>query len=422
MRLQFLTLLVAAPALAQGLPDFLAGAQAANLDVQQGAEARELAEAEFAQAWGGLLPSLTASGGWTHNQYDAVLTLPTATGAGDTVTIIPKNQFEATLRAEVPLLDPARWLRTASASASAQAAALREQATRVLVQRQVVSAFYGLVGAQAVLESARRSHEAAAAQVEVTLARTSAGVANELDLMRARAEVERTEQLVADAEALVAVGERTLETLSGVAPRKVPLLPDDDLHPEPPLESLEAGAAALPAVEAADGDARAAERLATAARLALAPTVNAQFTQRFTNATGFQGAAALYNAGLTFNWRLDVAAVQGLRAQAAQSRSVALAAERARQVVRDQAHADWHQVKAAVKKQRAAGAQVTAARRAAALARERSQAGVATQLEVLQAERDLFSAEVSAIQAASGLASARALLSLSTGRDVGGAP
>jgi len=56
-----------------------------------------------------------------------------------------------------------------------------------------------------------------------------------------------------------------------------------------------------------------------------------------------------------------------------------------------------------------------AARRASQLAHERSAAGVATQLDVIQSERDLFAAEVADIQASAELASARALLSLSAG-------
>ena len=84
----------------------------------------------------------------------------------------------------------------------------------------MVTAFYGYLGAKAVLESAQRSLALSQAQVEVTAARTTAGVANELELMRARAEVERNQQLVADAEALVANGARSLETLTGLEPRR----------------------------------------------------------------------------------------------------------------------------------------------------------------------------------------------------------
>jgi multidrug efflux system outer membrane protein len=284
------------------------------------------------------------------------------------------------------------------------------------VRRQVVTAFYGYLGARAVLESATRSLALSQAQVEVTAARTTAGVANELELMRGKAEVERNQQLVADAEALVANGARSLETLTGLTPGEVPLLPVDALEPLEPLETwLGKGVEGRPAVQAADSEVKAASRSSTAGALALVPTVNAQFTQRFTNATGFQGQSSLYNAGLTFNWRLDVPAVAGLRALRTGEETALIAAERARRQAADQLHSDWQKTKAALKKVQAARAQVVAARRAAGLAHERNLAGVATQLDVIQSERDLFAAELNDIQASAELASARALLAISAG-------
>ncbi len=407
-----MVLVVAAPALAQPLSDFLHSAERANFDARTSVQSRARAQAEFASAWGALVPSLTASGGWTHNQYDAVINL----GSSGSVVIIPKDQFDATLKAEVPLINPAGWLRTSAGASAAQAADRREAATREQVHRQVVTAFYGYLGARAVLESAERSRQLASAQAEVTQARTQAGVANELDLMRARAEIERTQQLVADAESLVATGARTLETVSGLTPGEVPLLPLDSLQNAPPLEDLLArGVDTRPAVQAAEYEATTARRNSTAATLAVVPTVNAQFTQRFTNATGFQGQSALYNAGLTFNWRLDVPAVAGMRSLNASQETTLISAERARREAADQLHADWQKTKAAVKKVAAARAQVKAVTRASSLAHERNLAGVVTQLDVIQAERDLFTAELNDIQASAELASARALLAISSG-------
>jgi outer membrane protein len=408
--------LVAANAGAQSLDAFLGSADRSNLDSRTSVQSREKAEAEFGQAWGALLPSLTATGGWTHNQYDAVITIPTGATTSNIVTITPKDQLDTTLKVEVPLIDATKWLRTSASSAASDAARERQASTRDQVHRQVVSSFYSFLAARALLESAERSLSLAKAQVEVTQARTTAGVANELDLMRSNAEVERNQQLVADAESLVATGGRTLETLTGLAPGEMPTLPVDDLHAAPALEELQGGVGTLAVVRAADADVTAASRTSTAATVALVPTINAQFTERLTNATGFQNANALYNAGITFNWRLDVPAVQALRAQHAAEATTLIAAERTRRQAADQLHGDWHKLKASLKKVQAAAAQVTASRRASSLTHERSAAGVATQLDVIQSERDLFSAEVSDIQARAELASARALLALSAGR------
>ncbi|MBK7865469.1 MAG: TolC family protein [Archangiaceae bacterium] len=406
----------AVPAGAQTLGDFLDSASRRNVDRQLAAEETARAEAEWSQAWSGLLPSLSANGGWTHNQYEAIVTLPTGPTTSQTVTIIPKDQLDAQLKVEVPLIDPARWLQASAARASSRAVAARELATRDAVARQVVVAYYRLVSARAVQESARRSLALAQAQVELIQSRQKAGVASELDVARAVAEVARNEQLVADAEVLADTSARALETLSGRTPGEVPPLAVDDLRPAPPVRELEQGLAGLPQLEAAHGEQLAAERTQTAAALTLVPTVNAQFTQRFTNATGFQGQPALYNTGVTFNWRLDAPAAFALKARSTAAHTAALQVEKARQQAADQLYSDWLGVRAAVKKVAAAQAQVTAARQATGLAHDRSGAGVATQLDVIQAERDLFSAEVNDIQARTELASARAALRLSAGQ------
>lgn len=405
--------LLAAPAGAQPLSAFLAAAAQHNLDARLGAEATRKASAEAGRAWGALLPSLSASAGYTYNEWDAVI--PAGPFSSEDVVIVPRHQLDATLRAELTLLDPGRWLSTAAAAASSDAARAREGGTRELVRRQVVVAFYAVTGARALLDSARRSLAVARAQLDFTQARREAGVATELELERAVAEVERNQQVVADAEVLEATGARTLASLTGLSPTALAPLPEDDLHDEPPLAQLESGLGALPAVEAARADATAAARSSSAAALALLPTVSAQFTQRLTNATGFQGAPNLFNTGLLLNWRLDVPGVQAVRAQAAASATAELNAEKAQVAARDQLHADWLQVRAAVTKVRAARAQANAARRAQALARERYQAGVATQLDTISADRDVFAAEVSDVRARSELAVARLALRLSAG-------
>lgn len=402
---------------AQGQPlrEFLASAEQQNLDAQLGAESRARAEAEWGQAWGALLPSLTASGAWTRNQYEAVIDVPSGPGQTQKITIIPRDQLEASLRVELPLVDAGRWVRTAAAASSARAAAERESLTREQVRRQVVTSFYAHAGARAVLESARKALAVAEAQLAQQEVRNKAGVATELELVRARAEVGRNRQVVADAEALVATSRRTLHSLSGLEPREVPPIAEDDLSAAPALEQLEPRVESLPAVRAATHEAEAASHTSLAADMLLVPTLNAQYTHRFTNATGFQNASDLYNAGLVLNWRVDMVGLQAMRAQHALEATAALNADKARQQARDQLHSDWLRVGTAVEKVRAAGAQREAAQRAASLARERYSAGVATQLDVIQSERDLLAAEVADIQARFDLAVARASLRLSAG-------
>lgn len=439
-------LVLASSALGQstGLRQFLEAADTQNIDRRISAQQREKAAADFRVAWTSLLPSLTASGGWTHNEATAEIAFPTFVNPAENMgqflkacqedsdcdgnqicssnhlcssktVIVPSDQLDAVLRFELPLVDTGRWFRTLAASSAQSSAEHREQMTRDFVRRQVAGAYYGYAAALAVRESARKSSGVAEAQLKLMEIRAGAGAGTELDLLRAKAEVQRTRQLVADTESLVATTRRSLQTVSGLQPPELVPLPDDDTRPEPGFEELEGRVEGLPTVMAADEDAMAASRMATASRLAWVPLINGQFTQRFTNATGFQGKAAVYSLGINFVWRLDVPTFMNFASQRAIESTANLAAERARLQSRDQIHSDWQRLTAALIKIVAAQAQVQAAARAAQVARDRYAAGASTQVDVIQAERDLFSAEVGQIQARTELASARASLHISAG-------
>jgi outer membrane protein TolC len=403
--------LVATSAWAQGVKDFLDAAEKQNVDRKISIEQRNRAAAEYRQAWTALLPTLSASGGWTHNQYNAEITTNPVTGTK--AIIVPYDQFDAAFRFDLPLIDTGRWFRMFAADKSAESAALREQVTRDAVRKQVVASYYGFAAALALRDSAKKSAGVAEAQLKLTEIRANAGTVTELDLLRSKAEVARTKQTVADAESLVATSRRTLRTLSGLEPPMTVAQPEDDVRPEASVDELEGRVEQLPAVLAADRDREAAGKVATSAKLALVPIVSAQFTERITNATSFTGQAASFNTGINLTWRLDVPTFMGMQAQDANEQSAVLAGDRARLQARDQINSDWQRLNAALIKIDAAKAQVDAAQRATQVARDRYAAGAATQVDVIQAERDVFGAEVSQIQARTELATARASLRIS---------
>ncbi len=429
-RIALLTgLAVSVTALAQtptgsSLKDFLDAADQHNIDRRISAEQRIGAAAQLTQAWTSMLPALTAQASWTHNQYPAVVSIPTGqvspTGMPITksATITPEDQLDGILRVDLPLIDTTRWFRTFAADANAQAAEQRELATREQVKRQVVGTYYSLAAAKAFLQSAQKSMSFAQAQLDLQTTRVASGVVTELDQMRAKAEVERARQSVADATAMVATTARSLRTLSGVEPGDIAGLPTDSLHAEAPLAELEAKIEDLPLIRAAEKDAEAAGQNETLSKLSLVPVVGAQFTERFSNATGFTGQVTSYNFGVNLVWRLDGPTIVSPRISQAQQNVAVLAVERNRLAARDQVHSDWQRISSTIIKVQATGAQVLAAQRALVLARDRYEGGVATQIDVIQSERDVFSAEVAQIQAMTELASARASLRISTGQPV----
>jgi outer membrane protein TolC len=403
---------LAVPAHATTLKELLDAAEKANVDRRISAEQRRKAGAELWQAWTALLPSLSAQGSWTNNQFPAEFAL----GPGaPTIVITPKNQLDFIGRVELPLIDTTRWLRAGAASAADDAAAFRDELMVDNVQRQVATTYYGFAAALALQASAKRSLGVAEAQNKLQDIRLSAGAATELEVLRARAEVQRNRQTVADSAALVANARRALLTQTGVDVGTSATLPADNLTPEGSLEEMESKTDQLPAVRAADKDALAASRIAVASRLAVVPIVNAHFTERVSNATGFIAQANSYTAGIGLLWRLDSPTFFGMSAQSSQAEIARLAAERQRLASRDQIHMDWQRLTAAIQKVAAAKTQVESAERAAQVARDRYVAGAATQIDVIQSERDLFSAEVNQIQARTELASSHVALQISSG-------
>jgi outer membrane protein len=433
-------------ALAQWAPlkAHLEAAETQNVDRRMAAEQKAKAQADANAAWTSLLPSISVSGGWTNNEFPAVLptgpVTPIALCQTDAdcgseqvcrdlngmkvcqkaLTVIPRNQFDANIRAELPLLDTTRWLRSFAANATQKAAEERELSARDQVRRAVTSAFFGYVGALSVLKAAKKSLSVAEEQARLVDVRYKVGAVTELETLRAAAEVARNKQVVADAETLVVNTRQSLTTLSGLEPQPDLEMPDDDLRPEPGIEELLQRVEALPGVKAADLDAEAAGNMATAARLALVPMVTAQFTQRLTNATGFQGTSHAFNAGINLVWRLDVPTFFNMSSASHLEQTARLGAEKVRLAARDTILADWQRFNAALVKIEAARAQVTAAQRAAAVARDRYNAGAATQLDLILSEQALFGAEVNFIQARGELAQARLLLRISAGLPLDG--
>lgn len=403
--------LVSLGARAENVKTFLEAAEQGSVDRKISIEQRNRAAAEYRAAWTSLLPSLSASAGWTHNQYNAEITLNPVTG--EKVVIIPYDQFDGAFRFDVPLIDTQRWFRSAASGALDDAAALREVVTRDAIRRQVVSAYYVYAGMLAVGDSARKSGAVADEQLKLQEIRAKVGTVTELDLLRARAEVARTRQVIADTVSSIANARRLVRTITGLEPPEQLPLPVDDVTPSLPLAEYESRIEQTPGVMVADKEALAASRAATGSRLAIVPSVSGQFTQRFTNATGFQGRGAIYTAGINLTWRLDVPTFMNMQAQGANEQIGLLAVERARLIARDQIHSDWQRLQAALSKIESARTQVEANRRAAQVARDRYAAGVATQLDVITAERDVFTGEVNQIQARAELATARTSLLIS---------
>lgn len=410
--------LPAAPALAlQPLADFLSGARRASVDDREAAVTALEADNDALVTLGHALPSFSARGTYTRNQYDVTIPFSLTPGAPPTVfTIQPADQWDAFLELDVPLIDLAAWTRARAAKAAARSASHAQRATLLQVEQQVAGAYYQLVGAEALRRSAQQTLQVSKDNLQLIRDRRSEGLTTELDVNRAAAEVETAKGSIADADLSSELARRALQTLTGLTPEGESSAAEDDLHDEPPLAQWEdTPEAQLPALQAAAEQTQAADLSRRSATFALLPTLSGAAQERFTNATSFVGQPAYYTLILALSWRLDVSTVATLKSQSEATEVARLHEERARLAARDQIHNAWQRVRADIIKSRAARAQVKAAALAAEYARERFAEGAGTQLEVVQAQRDAFGADVARIQADADLSYSRAVLRLAAG-------
>jgi outer membrane protein TolC len=396
----------------QPLESFLERAKTHSFDAREANATERQRASEADAAVGKLTPSFSARGVYTRNQYEAAVQLP---GTATRLVITPLNQLDAFLQLDVPIVDLASYHRYRAASALAESASEQKGATTIDVARSVARSYYQYLGADALVQSARESVKAAEANLKNVDDRRAAGAATDLDHERAAASVARSQQDLADAELSQALAGRALETLSGLSPAPAEPAPEDDLHGEGDLRSWLSLAATTPGQRVAQKLGEAAEQNRKAANRALFPTLAGSAQERITNATGFSGRTSAYTLQLVLAWRLDYGTIATSDAQSAALEVQRVRVERTRRASEDAAFEAFRRVEAGVAKSRSARAQASAAARAATLSADRYSAGVATQLDVTQAQRDAFLAAAAKIQADADLAFARASLRLASG-------
>ncbi len=398
-------------------PDLKALLAAADrqVDIRQQSATADEARADAAAAGLALAPSVSATGGYTRNQYEVILQIPDGQG-GYTVdaAITPKDQLEFNVTASVPLIDVGAWMRTSAALARAKAADATTDDTRTRVYRDVVSAYFQHAAAASLLDAAISTRDAAASDRERALARQTVGLATALDAARAEAAFRRAESQVADARQSVRAAVRSLRSRTGLDVDDPPALPDSTVD-ESPLDGWLAEVPSLPSVAAAEARAKAARADLAAKGAAFAPSVSAQAGERLTNAAAF-GEPAAWSVGVQARWTLAPADGASAAARADAVRAADAAVEAARRDAADAITAAWDRVEALNARVKASVAEDTASAHALDEARAQFEAGTATLATVLDVSRDALTAKATRIQAQGDLAAARADLRLLAGR------
>jgi len=330
------------------------------------------------------------------------------------VTLQLYDQLTAQFQLQIPIIDVQGWAAFFASEETARAADERVDSTRQDVRAQVIMLWHNLVAAHAVRDAAQHNLDAVAASRDNVRARFDAQVAPQLELSRAEAEVLRAQQTIADADLQITLAERSLLLLSGIQPTSASQTLDDDLHEEPPLEDYMSHAHEQPFVRAAARATHAAEMSVDSAWYGLLPTIAGTGREVATNAAGFSPStqwAILFTA----SWTLDFLRPAQIGLAGDQLASARAAEDGALQLAETRVFEQWHRVRSLrIAAQAAIGAR-DALQRADQDAHARYEAGAATQLDVITADRDLLQAEVARIQAIANLSIARHTLQLRAG-------
>ena len=398
-----------------------------NLTLAQARSRAEQAEALVRQAKAPLLPTLSATGSYVRNSDSATAPLgtilagqlPAGSPRPADIVIQPLQVWNATGALRVPIVNPTGWADLAQERRGAAAAAASSEAVRLQVRATFRQAAWSAAAADEIVAATERALESAREQARIAERALQVGTGTPLAVLQARTEAVRRESDLVRAQADQGRARLALGVLLGQARPVQVLMPD----PEPPgaLEDGALSAEALeqrPEVRAASEQVAAAERQLDSADTRFLPQLAAAgsaFVQDSPAPTGkYDGwrvslelSWALYDGGLRYGKRSQAqAAIAEARAAAAAQRvSVVQEVEDA---VRD--------ATVAVERLRLAVDQRSLAAETAATARRGFAGGVASSLDVLDANDRLYQSEVGLADARARLGGALAALERAVGR------
>jgi outer membrane protein len=385
----------------------------------------QIAHAQVDRAWGAWQPDVVANGQYDHTNGAASvdfrpllapLGLPLNAFGQQPLTIVGQNNWYGNGSITQPLFTPQGIFGIGAAKASAEAADRGADQQREQVLLSVARAYLGLQGLEGLLQAARDAEKVALRREEDAKARINAGTDVEIGLLRAQTETAGARVQIANI-----VGQQQnllplLEALTGetIAPMPFGQAPQLALPPDAGQEPWEESFA----VKSAVAQTSAAEQAIRVSEFGWLPSVAAVAKESYTSNEGFVGKNWTYdlmiNASLPI-WDHGARYAQGHEDQAKLRQAQAsLASSRAR------AKADWVGSKAnliaaqAVLDQSVAQEQL--ATRAQVQVEASARAGVATSLDLSDADQRKFAAQSAAAQARTALEVRKAEIAASEGR------
>ena len=394
------------------------------------AQAR-VAEVGVSRAYGAWRPDVSATGTFDHTSAPAEfdsgalirqlsqvfnIPLPPGTQLPPPTTIVAANSWYGTAQIAQPLFSPQGLFLIKPAKDGAEAAARGADEAREQVLLGVARAYLGLAGLEGLLAAARDAEKVALKREADARVQISAGTAVEIALLRAQTETAQARSTIAtldgQRESLLAllgglVGEPVAATSGAVDPD---FGPGGD-EAQSPWEATFQVHAAAAGVKAAQGMVRYDE-------FRWLPTLAGVVRGNYNSNGGFAGKNTSYDLILTATIPLydrgeRYVARREDEAKLAQAQAT-LAAARAR------ARSTWSGAKANLSAAQAvlaqAEAQAALAKRAQAQIEVAAKAGVATSLDLSDADNKRFQADSAAASARAALDVRRAELAAAEGR------
>jgi outer membrane protein TolC len=422
----------AAPAQAPATPrtlsleEALHELDASNLSLAQARGRVEEAAGLFREALAPALPTITALASYTRNSDAATAPLglllsavnPAAAPVPDLV-IQPREVLAASGTARIPLVVPSVWADAAAARSAQRATEASADAVRLELREALVRAAWAAAAGEEIVAASGRAVESAEQQAQSAQAALEAGIGVPLSVLQARTEAVKRRSDRARARADLGRAQLALGVLLGRAePLRIPL--------GAPVAPAAIDARALadealarrPELRARAAELEAAQRQLTSARLRLLPRLSASasaFAQDVQLPTGKEDG---WRVMVDLTWPLyDGGARYGRARQARGALARARAGLEAERVaVRQEVDDAARDVGVAVERLRLAEDQVKLAAEAAATARRSFAGGVASSLDVLDANDRLYQSEVGLADARARLGSALAALDRAAGR------
>ncbi|HEY6101350.1 MAG TPA: TolC family protein [Anaeromyxobacter sp.] len=402
------------------LADALAELERQNLTLAQARARADEAAALVGQARAALLPSLAAQGSYVRNSDEFRLGPLQLGPIVIDRTVQPKEAFSVTGSVRVPLAVPTAWYDAEAARSGARAAEASADAVRLQLRAGFAQAAHAAAAADEVVFASERAVESAAELARSADRRVRAGTAAPLDVLRARTEQVRRESDLARARADAERGRLALGILlgrDGPVRVQVPDAPGVEARDDAPA-LLEEALARRPDLAAQRAQVDAAHAAARSSRARLLPQLSASASAFAQDVPFPTGQREGWRASVDLTWAIFDGGFREARQRqaAAQGVSARAAAEAQRLAVVQEVSDGARDLAVARERLRLAETQRTLAGDAAASARRSFDAGIASSLDVIDANDRLYQADVGLAEARARLAQARVGLDRALGR------